>query len=140
MRTVLLAAVLVLAALPASAREGPPPPSTGQYVDLSTVGVPVIEAGKLRNYIFVRMRLTLSGQVDAAALRAKEPYFRDALVRMTHRTPFNLPGDGIRLDEAALKAAMLRQAQAIAGPGAVTGVTITSAMPQRRAGIAQPTR
>ena len=132
------AAALALFAVPAGAEEGSGKPPVGQYVDLQPVAVPVVDGGHLRNYVFVTVRLNLSARVDPMAMRAKAPYFRDALVRTSHRTPFSVAGDWTRIDEAALKASLFRQASAIAGPGAITGVVVSSSQPQRRAGMLQP--
>ncbi|KAF7441440.1 hypothetical protein A1F99_142760 [Pyrenophora tritici-repentis] len=38
-------------------------------------------------------------------MRPKEAYFRDALVKAAHRTPFSVAGDWTRLDEARLSSA-----------------------------------
>ena len=51
---------------------------------------------------------------------------RDALVRATYRTPFLLKGDFNRIDEARLKAALFRDATAIAGAGNVSGIAVVS--------------
>jgi hypothetical protein len=65
-------------------------------------------------------------------LREKEPYFRDALVRAAHRTPFTKAGDYSAIDEAKLAAAIVREASAIAGRGVVRSVVVTSQSPQKR--------
>ncbi|HWE46241.1 MAG TPA: hypothetical protein VG407_09455 [Caulobacteraceae bacterium] len=132
-----LTSILALSAVAATAAEGSKTP-VGQYVDLQPVAIPVVADGKLRNYVFVSVRLNLSARADPTALRAKAPYFRDALVRTSHRTPFAIPGDWTRIDEAALKASLFRQASVLAGPGVITGVVITSSQPQRRVGMLQP--
>src|ERR1700683_725530 len=75
----------------------------GQYVDLSPVPLPVVVGGRLVNYVFVYVRINLAPGGDTPRWRDKEPYFRDALVRLGHRTPFTVPGDYTRLDEARLK-------------------------------------
>jgi hypothetical protein len=134
---ILMVSALAIAA-PAVAGEGGAKPAVGQYVDLQPVAVPVVDGGRLRNYVFVSVRLNLAARVDPTVLRAKAPYFRDALVRTSHRTPFSVPGDWTRIDEAALKASLYRQASAIAGPGVITGVVITSSQPQRTAGMLKP--
>src|SRR3984885_5599992 len=86
-----------------------------QFVDVGPVALPVIQQGKLRNYVFVTVRLHLSPQADSETWRDKEPYFRDALVRAGHRTPFVIPGDWMKLDQAALKRSMSAEAIRIAG-------------------------
>ena len=135
----LLASISALLAVPPAAGESGKAP-VGQYVDLQPVAIPVVDGGRLRNYVFVSVRLTLSARVDPTATQTKAPYFRDALVRSSHRTPFSVPGDWTRIDEQALKASLFRQASAIAGPGVITGVVITSSQPQHRAGMTTPPR
>ena len=102
-----------------------------QFVDVGPVALPVIQQGKLRNYVFVTMRLHLSPQADSETWRDKEPYFRDALVRAGHRTPFVIPGDWMKLDQAALKRSMLTEAVRIAGPNIFTSVEVVRSAPQR---------
>ena len=78
------------------------------------------------------------GMIGALALRDKEPYFRDALVRAAHRTPFTDPRSFIKLDEAALKRFMAAESARIAGPGAVTTIDIISAQPMKVSGLPKP--
>lgn len=139
LRCVLPAAALLLfaqAAHPARAGENPGPAQVGQYVDLQPTPLPVVAGGQLVNYVFTYVRLNLTAGADTAALRQKEPFFRDALVRMAHRTPFTNPADYNRIDEARVASALMREATAIVGPGAVRSVVVTSQTPQRR--IATP--
>jgi hypothetical protein len=133
----LLAAALIAstAAGPAGAGE-PAQSSAGHYVDISPVALPVVENGRIRNYIFVAVRLNLSAGVDPLSVREKEPYFRDALVRAGHRRPFTVPGEMTRVDEPQVRATVLSQAAAIVGPGVVTSVGFASVpTPQRRTGM-----
>ena len=133
LRRALFAAPLVM--LAAAAQAAPPgsgPAAVGQYVDLQPVGLPIIVRGQLVNYVFVYIRINLTAGADASALRDKEPYFRDALVRDAHRTPFTVATDYNRVDEARLTTTLLREAQAIAGPGAIRNVVVTSQAPQHR--------
>src|SRR5579871_5458702 len=104
--------------------------SVDQSVELSTVALPVVQDGELVNYVFVSAKLVLTPRADAMALRDKEPFFRDALVRAGHRTPFVRPGDYNHLDDPMLKAALYREATAIAGPGKIAGVAILSETPE----------
>lgn len=134
-RRSLIAAALPLALLAGAAHAGPPA-QVGQYVDLQPVGLPIVVRGQLVNYVFVYVRLNLAADADALRLRDKEPYFRDALVRAAHRTPFTLASDYNRIDQARLVQVMMREAAAIAGAGAVRSVVVTSEAPQHR--IATP--
>jgi len=112
---------------------------TGQYVDLAPVAMPVAANGRLVNYVFVYVRINLTPQADVTRLRDKEPYFRDALVRAGHRTPFTRPDDYTRLDEGRLKATLFREAIAIAGADAIASVEILpGGGPMRRNGLPKP--
>jgi len=129
--------LLVASAAQASAKkeEKKEEKTVGQYVDLQTVALPVVaEGGSVVNYVFVAVRIELSKTADATKLRTREPFFRDALVRASHRTPFTSAKDYITLDEAKLKTAMMREAAAIAGPGAVVGIKVLSQTPKMRSG------
>jgi hypothetical protein len=119
---------------PARAGEDEGRKQVGQYVDLQPVALPVMVDGRLANYVFVTLRLNLASGVDTSKWRAKEPYFRDALVRMAHETAFNPPGETDKIDAGRLSAAMLRQATAIAGPGVVRSVAVTLQVSSRRPG------
>jgi len=135
-RTLLATLPLVLLAGVASAQTKAAP---GQYVDLSPVPMPVVIDGHLINYVFVYIRVVLTPSADALHLRDKEPYFRDALVRMGHRTPFAVRTDYTRLDEARLKATFFQAASQIAGPGAVASIEILpGGGPMRRTGLPKP--
>ncbi|HEY2708607.1 MAG TPA: hypothetical protein VGI95_11200 [Caulobacteraceae bacterium] len=113
--------------------------ASGQYVDLSPVAMPVVVNGRLINYVFVYMRVNLTPGADVVHLRDKEPYFRDALVRLGHRTPFTLASDYTKLDEARMKASLYQAAVAITGPGAVASVEIMpGGGPMRRTGLPKP--
>jgi hypothetical protein len=90
------------------------------------VALPIVVGGQVINYIFVTAKVLLTWNADEFALRDKEPFFRDALVRAAYRTPFMVKGDFNRIDEGKLKAALYRDATAIAGPGNVRGVDVVS--------------
>jgi hypothetical protein len=111
----------------------------GQFVDLSPVGMPVVVNGRLVNYVFVYVRINLTPSAELARWRDREPYFRDALVRLGHRTPFTVPSDYTRIDEVRLKAALFQAAAAITGPGAVASIEILpGGGPMRRTGLPKP--
>jgi hypothetical protein len=104
-------------------------------VSIAGVGLPVISGGRVRNYVFVSLRLHLSRGADAAAIRNKDAFFRDALVRAAHRTPFTLADDWTRLDSRAMSASLLQSATRIAGARQVARVEIVSQSPRRRTGV-----
>jgi hypothetical protein len=138
-RLILITAVLTpfagAAVASESAKEAAP---TGQYVDLASVALPIVHDGRLINYVFATVRINLNNGVNAAALREREPYFRDALVRLAHRRPFTRLDDFTVLDEAALRAAFAPEAARIAGPRAVKGVQVLTQAPKQRSGLPRP--
>jgi len=139
MRRRLFLASLPLAFVAAAARAAETKPPTGQNVDLAPVAMPIIVGGRLINYVFVYIRVDLTPSADAIHLRDKEPFFRDALVRLGHRTPFIVPTDYTKLDEVRLKAAFFPVASAIAGPGMVAGIEILpGGGPMHRTGLPKP--
>lgn len=101
-------------------------------LNINGVGLPVITGRRLRNYVFVTLRLHLGAHATPEALRHKEAFFRDALVKAGHRTPFVLANDWTRLDANALSASLMRSAVAIAGRGTVTRVEVVSQAPRRQ--------
>jgi flagellar basal body-associated protein FliL len=138
-RRTLLTAALALAAAPSAwaaeeKKEGKQ--DVGQYVDLQPVGLPIVSNRVLVNYVFVYVRINLTSAANASKLREKEPYFRDALVRLGHRTPFTLPSDLGKIDTVRLTAALKQEVVRIVGPGQVLSVIVTSQAPRRR--IATP--
>lgn len=111
----------------------------GQFVNISPVALPVIVGGRLINFVFVTVRLNLTPSANAAALRDKEPYFRDALMRTAYRQPFVVPTNYATIDVPALKSRMIVEAAKIAGPGVVTSVElIGEPQPKRITGLPRP--
>ena len=134
-RRAFLALPLAVLATPALAEKAAP----GQYVDLAPVALPVVVVRRLINYVFIYVRINLTPQADLPRLRDKEPYFRDALVRAGHRTPFTRLDDYTRLDEGRLKASLFQAAVAIAGPQSIASVEILpGGGPMRRMGLPKP--
>ncbi|HYC98307.1 hypothetical protein [Brevundimonas sp.] len=110
-------------------------PAAGASLGIAGLGLPIISGGRIRNYIFVSLRLHLGGSATPESMRPKEAYLRDALVRAGHRTPFVVEDDWTRIDTAALSASLMRAAVPIAGRGAVTRVEVISQAPRRRTGV-----
>jgi len=104
-------------------------------VNINGVGLPVISGGRVRNYVFVTLRLHLGPSANAETVRRKEAWFRDALVKAAHRTPFTVANDWTRLDANALSASLVRASGAIAGPGAITRVEVVTQVPRRQTGV-----
>ncbi|KQY95590.1 MULTISPECIES: hypothetical protein [unclassified Brevundimonas] len=133
----LIAASAALPVLSAGsdALAGERPAAGGASISMPGVGLPIIAGGRLRNYVFVSLRLHLGGSATPESMRPKEAFLRDALVRAGHRTPFTVPDDWRVIDTAALSASLMRSAATIAGRGSVTRVEIVSQAPRRRTGV-----
>ncbi|MFC7379501.1 hypothetical protein [Brevundimonas sp. GCM10030266] len=129
------AAVLPAVAVASSAAASEDKPSGGASVNISGVGLPVIAGGRIRNYVFVSMRLHLGGSATLESMRGKEAYLRDALVRAAHRTPFTVADDWTRIDGNAMSASLIRSAATICGRGSVARVEIISQAPRWRSGM-----
>ena len=138
-RALIAAAPLALAAASAFAAEGKKDEKVeaGQYVDVAPVALPIVVGGRLVNYVFAYVRINLMPGVDSVKMREKEPFFRDAIVRPAHRTPFTLATDYTVIDEAKLRATVTREAVLIGGK-AVKSVVVTSQQPKRRQGLPTP--
>ena len=111
------------------------PATGGGGISLAGVGLPVIAGGRLRNYVFVTLRLYLGGSATPESMRPKEAFLRDALVRAGHRTPFTVADDWTVIDTRAMSASLMRSATAIAGRGSVVRVEVVSQAPRRRTGV-----
>lgn len=112
--------------------EGPP---ASQYIDISSVPLPVVKDGRLINYIFVAVRVNLKPGANAMKLREKEPYLRDALVRAAHAQPFTLATSYTKLDEDKMRAAVDASARRLLGPANVMGIVISSQTPKQTIGL-----
>ena len=128
------AAALAATASAAGASETPAT-AEGLALNIAGVGLPVIVGGRIRNYVFVTVKLYLGNGQTPEAMRAKDPFFRDALVRTGHRAPFVLPGDWTRLNETAINAAIMAMAPIIAGDGAVVRSEVAMQAARRRTGV-----
>ena len=130
---VLCAALAVGAAIPARAAEekDKEKEKAAQTIQMASVALPVIVDGALLNYVFVSIKLELQPGADGAGVRGKEQFFRDDLVRYGHRTPFTRMDDYTRVDEAKVRAEILRAAVGIVGPGVVKTALITKQTSQK---------
>jgi hypothetical protein len=139
LRRALLAALPLALLAGAASADQPPKPAAGQWVDLSPVALPVLASNRIVNYIFVDVRINLTPGADLAKWRDREPYFRDALVRLGHDQPFTVPTDYTKIDEARLKAALFQAASAITGPGQVASIEILpGGGPMKHTGLPTP--
>ncbi|WP_312594645.1 hypothetical protein [Brevundimonas sp.] len=138
-RTLIAAGTVALTGgLPRVASASSDAPAAPASLSIAGLGLPVIDGGRLRNYVFVALRLELGAGKTMEQIKPKEAFFRDALVRAAHRTPFTVPGDWTRLDERALSAALVSASAAISGRGSIRRVEVVSQTPRRRTGMQTP--
>jgi hypothetical protein len=142
MRPILTSLAILLAAGPALAAEktdekGKKPETA--FVNIAPVALPVIADGQLINFVFVTLKLNLTPSANMVALRDREPFFRDALVRTAYRQPFTVPTSYTTIDVPALKSRMMAEATRIAGPGAIASVELVGEpQPKRVSGLPRP--
>jgi hypothetical protein len=98
--------------------------AAAQTIALEAVALPIIVDGQLLNYVFCSIKLDLYPDADGAKVRAKEEYFRDDLVRAGHRTPFVLKNDYSHIDEAKVRAEIMRVAPTLVGPHVIRAATV----------------
>ena len=128
----------VASALPRGAAASSDSLAAPASLGIAGLGLPLIEGGRLRNYVFVAVRLELSAGKTLEQIKPKEAFFRDALVKAAHRTPLTVPGDWTRLDERALSAALVSASAGISGRGSIRRVVVVSQTPRRRTGLPTP--
>jgi hypothetical protein len=119
-----LALGLLIAVAPVEPVLAAAPPPAPQTMALEAVALPVIVDGRLINYVFCSIRLELYPNADGAKVRAKEEYFRDDLVRMGHRTPFTRKDDYTKIDDARVRAEIMRIAPGLVGPGVIRSAAV----------------
>jgi hypothetical protein len=102
------------------------------------MGLPLIDGGRVRNYVFVQTRLIPGPGADVMKLREQEPLYRDALVRAAHRSSFAAAGDWTAVDQARVEAVLLAEARRISGPKSFSRAQLVQQTPRRRTGIGRP--
>lgn len=131
-----LALALALGTPAWAAGEGGAP--TTQKVEFGSLPLPMIIDGRLVNYVFVVLRLTMRPGADATRVKQREPYVRDSLLRVAHAQPFVVAGDATRIDERRLVALVSAEADRLIGRGLVAKVEVASRTPQHRTGLGSP--
>ncbi|KRA58546.1 hypothetical protein ASD79_14755 [Caulobacter sp. Root655] len=134
-RVLLIAPLALLAVTPALAsspkkKDGEGEAKADPVIKLQSMALPIIVDGRLVNYVFVQLNITLKTGVPTTAFGSKEPMLRDAVVREAHDRPFTRPDSYVALDETRLKASVLREVNGLIGPGKVALVTVVKQTPR----------
>ncbi|MEG2499380.1 hypothetical protein, partial [Brevundimonas sp.] len=131
-RTLILSmAVLALGTRPAMAAPEATAPEPAS-VTMTGVGLPVFVDGRVRNHIFVELKLHLKAGFAVEQARAKDTVMRDALIREGHRRSFGMADNWNRVDERALAAAVMQITATHLGRGNVVRVEIVRQTPRMR--------
>lgn len=87
-----------------------------QSIDLGGMVFPIFDENrKLKNYLFVSARMLAGPGKDVWKYREKLHFIRDAIVRVSHRTSFNVKGNFKKLDEKLTAAECLKAANEVIG-------------------------
>ena len=126
-----LSTVLFLLALagPAAAAE-PAAPKPPPHMDLYPFAAPIVQDGRLVNYVFVTVRMHGAPGTDASGLKRLEPKLRDAMVRAAHRRSFARADDPTMVDPARVAALAMAEGRRIGG--AFASAEVKKQTPQRR--------
>ena len=138
-RTVLMVLTLglgfhALAPAMAQAKEEKPakePTEANLRLDVSGVGLPILQDGRVVNYVFVRLRINLNPGIARPDIEAGEPFVREHMLKAAYRAPLNSGTDLMTLDPQKLEAQTLSAARAVYGATRVRSVEIRDQKPQK---------
>lgn len=93
-------------------------------VELPTIVVPISVDGKLVNYVFVVMKVTVGPSYDPWKIRDKVHVARDALIRAVHRTPMTNPNNLKDFDRTKVSTILKPALEKAFGPGSVAAIKV----------------
>ena len=134
-RRALIMGTAVFAAVPTFAAASPEPsaaPPEAAWVTMTGVGLPIFVDGRVRNHVFVELKLHLKPGFAPEQARVKDVIMRDALIRRAHTESFGAPNDYNRVDTRRLAAAVMTIAAAQLGRGNVQRVEVVRQTPRMR--------
>ena len=107
----------------AEAMSGGPLAGSGKSgIDMPALMAPVTTNGELHYYVYLAIRLELSGDGQKNLVLERIPYIQDAFLREVHRASIALASDPETVDGHALTERLLAIAEKVVGPGVVTGI------------------
>jgi len=101
---------------------GPLAGSGKSGIDMPSLMAPVTVNGELRYYVYLAIRLDLSGDGQKDLVLERIPYIQDAFLREVHHTSVALGTDAETVDAHALSERLAGVAAKVLGPGVVTGI------------------
>ncbi|KQV56973.1 MULTISPECIES: hypothetical protein [unclassified Caulobacter] len=99
---------------------------------LGSMTIPIIYNGRIVNYVFVAMTLTLTSGTEVQAFKDKEPALRDAIIRAAYRTPFTRGDTWKEVDGPRLTGFVMGQCASLFGKGKVASVEIVKQIPRQQ--------
>lgn len=108
---------------------------SSRSMDAPYLAVPVVRDGQLVNYLFVSIRIEISGAVDLWRTRERAHFLRDALVRASHAHDLSDPEDPNALNEARAVEVYRAAAVQALGDRAVAGVSIVATYSSQGSGV-----
>lgn len=93
-----------------------------RMMETPNIAVPIVRQGRLRNYVYVTVRITAAPGSDAIAMRDKGHFLRDALLRAVHRQDLAAPERDDQLNVALANEVFARVAREVLGANAVGSV------------------
>lgn len=128
------AAVALASAVPVYAAEGGGEAKGGgsnKTLDLSNMVLPVEADGKLINYLFVSVVITLNDGFDHWQLRENAHEIRDHILKEAHRTTVGLEGRPMELDKKKLEIVLHRVFDRDVGEGSIKSIEILASDSQK---------
>ena len=107
-------------------------PAPDPIVKMLPFAAPIVEDGKLVNYIFLNLSLKMADGVPVTVMTGQEPILRDAVIRAAYRMPFNKADSYNEVDAGRLKAVVLREAATLLGKGKIVSVEITKQIARKQ--------
>lgn len=107
----------------ADAMSGGPLAGSGKSgIDMPSLMAPVTVNGELHYYVYLAIRLELSGDGQKALVLERIPYIQDAFLREVHRASIAVAGDPQTVDGHGLIERFVGVAAKVLGPGVVMGI------------------
>lgn len=131
-----LLSLAVAGAAPAAEEKGKEkdkaPSEADLRLDITGLGLPVLENGRVINFVFVRIRINMNPGISKPDIDAGEPFIRERVLRAAYRAPLNSGNELMALDVEKLTAVTLREARAVYGAPRVRSIEIRDQKPQKR--------
>ncbi len=105
--------------------------NSNKTVEFAGLVLPVERDGKLVNYLFVSVQVTLSPKYDQWEVREMAHVYRDHILKEAHKTTVGLADKPMMLDEHAFEDLMKRVFDDMLGPESVAAIKIVTVDSQK---------